>query len=275
MREHDKNMRHRAASKKSRKVFCHDNSNAHRGQKDEVRMKSKGVSSPKSLGDIGNAALHYAGLGLSVIPLEPEAKRPAVVTGNGVYAATTDADQIRRWWTANPLFNVGVACGASGLVVIDVDGHRGEKSLAALERRLGDLPETVEQITPGKILDGQHTGKGRHLIFKDEQHHLSSMEAIGAGIDVRAIDGQIVVAPSRHPDGTGTYEFVPGRSFDDITPATLPEAWVEFLQEICSEKRDAAYESHGTVASASTSHSIGNPTINIEIHSIGVLNFRG
>ncbi|MFI0028683.1 bifunctional DNA primase/polymerase [Streptomyces albidoflavus] len=42
---------------------------------------------------------------------------------HGVRAATTDPARIDRWWSANPGFGVGVACGASGLVILDVDDH--------------------------------------------------------------------------------------------------------------------------------------------------------
>ncbi|WP_373995508.1 bifunctional DNA primase/polymerase [Streptomyces spongiicola] len=45
---------------------------------------------------------------------------------HGFHAATLDQRRINRWWTANPLFGVGVACGPAGLVVIDIDAHQAE-----------------------------------------------------------------------------------------------------------------------------------------------------
>ena len=95
------------------------------------------TSSLKSLGDLGDAALHYAGLGLSVVPLMQNAKKPA--TRNGIYDASLAPDQIRMWWTKVPTCNVGIATGASDLAVIDVDGRLGEQSLAGLESNLGVL----------------------------------------------------------------------------------------------------------------------------------------
>ncbi|MFD3572195.1 bifunctional DNA primase/polymerase, partial [Streptomyces sp. NPDC058667] len=44
---------------------------------------------------------------------------------HGVRAATKDPDRIDRWWSAEPRFGVGIACGASGLVILDVDDHAG------------------------------------------------------------------------------------------------------------------------------------------------------
>ncbi|MEX1659176.1 bifunctional DNA primase/polymerase [Streptomyces pseudovenezuelae] len=85
-----------------------------------------------------------AGRGWPVHPLAPGRKTPA---GNcpacrshghthrgcgcfakglwchGFRAATLDFARIEQWWSANPRFGVGVACGPAGLVVIDIDAH--------------------------------------------------------------------------------------------------------------------------------------------------------
>src|SRR5688500_2891547 len=42
-------------------------------------------------------------------------------TKGGVLDATTDSDQINQWWTQWPQANIGVNCGASGLIVLDED----------------------------------------------------------------------------------------------------------------------------------------------------------
>jgi hypothetical protein len=112
-----------------------------------------------------DAALHYTERGIAVFPLCPRSKIPAVK--KGFYNATTDHNQIRAWWTENPRYNVAIAPGeVSSVIVIDVDGIEGEKSLTELEAKCGTLPVTVTQITPGKIENGQHVGTGRHLIYK-------------------------------------------------------------------------------------------------------------
>ena len=192
------------------------------------------------LGILGDAAQHYTELGLHILPLVQDSKRPAVASG--VYAATDTPDQIQEWWTANPLRNIGIATGASNLVAYDVDGFLGEASLAILETKYGKLPDTVTQVTPGKIIEGLHTGKGRHLIFKGVPG-LQSMVRIADGIDVKAIGGYVVAAPSVHPNG-GAYEFASGHSFDDMTPATLPATWIAFLKVMCSQKQDRDYCNH-------------------------------
>ncbi len=69
-------------------------------------------------------ALRYAAIGWPVLPLVPNRKVPA--TAHGVHDATTDAERIRKWWTDNPAYNLGIAAGKeSGLVVFDVDPRNG------------------------------------------------------------------------------------------------------------------------------------------------------
>src|SRR2546421_220671 len=65
------------------------------------------------------AALRYAARGWHVFPLWPETKTPAVPDAWQT-RATTDPDLIGRWWSGRP-FNIGIAVGPSGLIVIDLD----------------------------------------------------------------------------------------------------------------------------------------------------------
>jgi hypothetical protein len=65
------------------------------------------------------AALHHAARGWHVFPLWPGSKTPAV-PDSWERRATRDPEQIVRWWAARP-FNIGVAVGPSGLLVIDLD----------------------------------------------------------------------------------------------------------------------------------------------------------
>jgi hypothetical protein len=84
-----------------------------------------------------SSALAAAGRGWPVFPVRPGAKRPAFpdhtaarctgrdprcVDGHQGWEerATTDTDRIRRAWTTAP-YNVGLACGPAGLVVLDLD----------------------------------------------------------------------------------------------------------------------------------------------------------
>lgn len=45
---------------------------------------------------------------------------------HGLHAATTDPDRISEWWSAAPKAGIGVTCGPSNVVVVDVDNHGTE-----------------------------------------------------------------------------------------------------------------------------------------------------
>ena len=84
--------------------------------------------------NLQRSAEYYASeMGLRVFPCWPRAKNP--VTPNGCRDATTDLDQIVRWWTYSSGNNVAIATGG-GLVVLDVDinhdaGKYGDETLSS------------------------------------------------------------------------------------------------------------------------------------------------
>lgn len=198
--------------------------------------------------DFLRAASVYARHGLPVFPLYPPAARdrcscgwsscttkagqhPRIkwVHGEGRgNEPTTDIEVVRQWATENPVD--GVAVPTDGLVVLDADereGCSGAVTLAELERRLGELPDTVEVTT----------GSGTHYIFKaptDVVIHCSVAE-LGPGLDVRATGGMVVGAGSLHRNGK-LYAFAAGRSLDDISIASLPDEWVRELEKLESTR---------------------------------------
>ncbi len=133
------------------------------------------------------AAQNYAEAGLPVIPLWPGDKRP--LSPHGKDDATTDAGQIRQWWTQWPTANIGVR-PPCGLVVLDVDPRNdGPNNLSALVRPNGGLPATWTAVTG----DG-----GQHLWYRAAGPFRGKL---CPGVDIKANTGYLVVPPSVHPNG--------------------------------------------------------------------------
>ena len=167
------------------------------------------------------AALDAASRDWHVFPLRPGTKIPAVRRWEP--EATTDAAQIKKLWTpdlrrrdgwqvAEPR-NVGIACGPSDLVVVDLDlakpgqeraswGERwrdrdvasGAEVLAALAEQAGEnVPETYVVATPSG---------GRHMYFAAAEgvSVRNSAGHLGPMVDVRGQGGYVVAVGSRlHP----------------------------------------------------------------------------
>lgn len=70
---------------------------------------------------------------------------------HGVHAATTDPQRITRWWQKIPDAAVGVAAGPSGILILDVDRHGGERP--SDDRILPGL-ELPEDLNAETIQDG-------------------------------------------------------------------------------------------------------------------------
>ncbi len=134
----------------------------------------------------------------------------------GLHDASTSAEQVEAWWHAQPQANIGLRC--DGLLVLDVDGREGERSLRTIEAELGELPATREQAS----------GRGRHLLYAVEDESIgNSTRALGdpPGLDLRAgARGYVVAAPSRHASGA-RYRWTCQRP-----PAPLPQPWLERLR---------------------------------------------
>ncbi len=192
--------------------------------------------------DLLSAAIAHARRGWQVFPLRPGGKRPAL-HGEGrcprtgpcrdghqgwEQRATIDPTRICACWTHGPAWNIGIACGPSGLVVIDLDTPKtrtappagyttsgicdGSAAMAGLYQRHGQLwpPATFTVATPS----------GRHLYFTAPPGLRLGNTAgrLGWCIDTRAAGGYVVAPAS----------IVAGRTYVAVNPAApLPlPAWL-------------------------------------------------
>ena len=192
-----------------------------------------------------DAALAYAVRGWHVFPLHPESKRPACpdhrqadcdhtdpwcrLGHTGWEArATIDPDRIIRAWSSTP-YGIGIACGPSRLVVVDLDTPKDDEPTpepwAADGARCGGdvlalLAERADEVMPVTWTVRTVSG-GTHLYFRAPRSHGGPRLGNTAGrlgwlIDTRA-EGGYVVAPPTTIAGH-TYEVV-----HDSRVAPLPD----------------------------------------------------
>lgn len=140
------------------------------------------------------AALEYAARGWPVFPCN-FAKQPMIE--EGVLRASTNPEQIRKWWTEFPRANIGMDVGSAGFMVLDLDPGADR---ADLERSVGGLPATLlRQRTPRG---------GEHLFYAlgDGEVVPPSASKLSPHVDVRSFHSYVLLAPSRTRDGAYAWE---------------------------------------------------------------------
>ncbi len=194
-------------------------------------------------------ALHLAAQGWHVFPITPGAKKPPVID-RWETRASTDPDQITRWWRHTP-YSIGIATGPSGLVVIDLDTpkpgettpHRwaalGIGSGAGVLRELARQHDTT--VTPTYALTTPSGGWHLYYTAPSGTQLRNTHDVIGWKIDTRAHGGYVVAPGCLVPPGG--YELV-----DDRDPAELPD----WLHQALTPKPTTGL-SASTVAAATNS----------------------
>ncbi|MFJ3726962.1 bifunctional DNA primase/polymerase [Streptomyces sp. NPDC090045] len=184
-------------------------------------------------------ALALASRGWPVFPLRPGSKAPALhrqercpltgACGDGhvkwEQRATTDQTAITRCWNHKP-YNIGLATGPAGLVVVDLDMPKPDSSeeapggadnlLALCERAGQPVPATLTVRTPSG---------GTHLYFTapDGIRLGNTAGKLAPLIDTRAHGGYVVAPGST--TAAGTYKVT-----DNSPVAELPTWLMALLQ---------------------------------------------
>jgi hypothetical protein len=139
-------------------------------------------------------------------------------TNGTAWGATKDIDQVIKDFRHWPNAEIGIACGPSRILVIDIDsieGHGvdGFASLAKLEAAHGYLPATYVSTTP-------HAG--RHRWYVQPRGIKIRTKTIAPGVEIKA-EGSMVAAP---PASGRQWIERPGAEL-----ANLPDAWVDLIRD--------------------------------------------
>lgn len=147
--------------------------------------------------------------------------------------ASADSDEVRAAWSRGGEwagFNIGIACGPSGLVVVDLDTKGGKDGPGEFRRLLAELgveyPKTYTVQTPSG---------GLHLYFEAPEGveiRLSASQ-VAKGVDIRAWGGQVVAAGST----------IDGREYavvEDLPVLPLPPEFVDRLLRLPSSRSRAS-----------------------------------
>ena len=150
--------------------------------------------------------------GFAVHPLKPRDKAPALADWQ---SRRWTAATLRAWWAAHPDANVGLVCGATGIVALDLDGD------VWMQWARETLPPTPLRTVSG-------SGHGGHLYYRwpigvpvkkrridvpglpDSRRDKNSSHQGG---DLYGDGAQVVLPPSVHPSG-GLYRW----AFDGPLP---------------------------------------------------------
>ncbi|MFF3864579.1 bifunctional DNA primase/polymerase [Micromonospora sp. NPDC001898] len=200
--------------------------------------------------DLLAAALAHAERGWLVFPLRPDDKRPAFPDHPAADCAgrdprcrtagrhlgwepraTTNPDRIRRAWSARP-YGIGLACGPSRLVVVDLDTPKnpaeagGRDGLAVLAELAAAHAANIEPTYTVR------TGRGgTHLYYRhpaDGPALRNTAGTLGPMVDTRANGGYVVAAGSTAAGRRYTVDLdtdpapLPGWLAGLLTPAPLP-----------------------------------------------------
>ena len=162
------------------------------------------------IGALHAAARAYAAAGIPVFPIIPGDKIPPSGT-NSFYSATTDRDQVDRWWSDNPNYNIAIRLDAMPWGVIDIEPG-GFEQWDALVKEYGAVPHTYSVVTPRG---------GRHLYYEGVLPTSVKKIAKGihehvGGIDTRGTGGYVLVPPS----------VVKGKTYAPEDPAAPMPDWI-------------------------------------------------
>jgi len=152
-----------------------------------------------------SVALECAARGWHVFPCGAN-KQP--LTKHGFKDATTNPEGVQALWASCPQASVGVATGASGLVVVDLDCKNGQPGLDEWHKIVSASEEPLEATTLVETPSG-----GIHVYYRANGHRvMGAAGRLAPGIDTRAEGGYVIAG------GSPGYLYVDGHGPERLAP---------------------------------------------------------
>jgi hypothetical protein len=158
------------------------------------------------------------------------AKHPACQ--HGCLDATSDPATIRTMWDGRP-YNIGIS--TDGLLVVDIDPRNGGAE---------HWQELREEMGLGilETLTARTGGGGTHYFFLPPNGGLKVPPQLAPGVDLKAVGGYVVGAPSVHSSGA-RYEWVNAEAPIDAAPAAL----LQLIERAARPKATSAGPAEGKI----------------------------
>lgn len=205
-------------------------------------------------------ALKYAKAGWKLHPCKVD-KTPYLNDWPNV--ATSDPEQLTRWWAQWPDASIGCATGeASGHWVLDADGEEGIKQAQEM-----NLPITLTSRTGGGGLQFFFISNGTEI--------RNSAKKVASHIDVRGNGGYVILPPSSHPSGNKYFwekktKIVAAPEWLVEKVKKQPEKTVTHLPGETTRYGQAALVNEMAILS-SASHGARNDALNTSAYNLGTL----
>ncbi len=165
-----------------------------------------------------SAALGFAALGLSIIPLD--GKRPALTSWIPYQQKAASAEAIQAWSTAGLLKNIGIVCGkvSGNLVVLDTDGAAGYPAFAAT------FPALAETYI---VASGGGVGRHVYLYVDSLPPSVKAMNTPIGNLELCGEGRQVVAPPSIHPTTGKSYRVEKALAILRVPDLTELADWIE------------------------------------------------
>lgn len=179
--------------------------------------------------------------GMCVIPMKPGTKMP-YIRWKQYQSDRPSRDQVMRWWQTWPDAGIAVVLGPiSNLICVDIDGKSAHQIL------IDHLSEVPRAPT---VKSGSRDPFRYHLYFEWPKNIACGAtvspwnDSRDSGkLEIRGHGGLSVLPPSVHKSGRH-YRWVLGRTFRNIAPPPLPQAFKDALlasqTSKCNGKNEAS-----------------------------------